>query len=204
MKSPLSHCRHALADSSPAPPPPHAGAACSGAGDDLRIDDFILPLFVSEKVSGRVPVASMPGVFQLSESELVTEAAAAHAAGMPAVLLFGIPAVKDEHASQAYADRWRGAARGAGAQAGSVPGCIVITDVCLCEFMSHGHCGIARFQRRARARRKRRQRGVARPHRRLARRRRRRHRRPQRHDGRPRRRDPRRARCRGLRAKRSS
>ena len=69
----------------------------------LQADDFILPLFVSEKVTGKTPVASMPGVFQLSEKELITEAAAAHGKGVSSVLLFGIPAHKDEQASQAYA-----------------------------------------------------------------------------------------------------
>src|SRR4051812_31574885 len=70
----------------------------------LRVDDLILPLFVSEKVSGRVPVASMPGVFQLSEKELVAEALAAHDEGISAVLLFGIPEHKDDRATQAYAE----------------------------------------------------------------------------------------------------
>src|SRR6478735_552933 len=70
----------------------------------LQTDDFILPLFVSEKVQQRTPVASMPGVFQLTEADLIEEARAAHAKGVSSVLLFGIPAHKDEHASQAYAD----------------------------------------------------------------------------------------------------
>ena len=72
---------------------------------ELRIDDFILPLFVSEKIEARAPVASMPGVFQLSVKELVAEARAAHDAGVTSVLLFGIPQVKDERASQAYAEK---------------------------------------------------------------------------------------------------
>jgi porphobilinogen synthase len=111
----------------------------------LHPEDFILPLFVSEKVSGRAPVASMPGVFQLSLEELVAEAARAHEAGLGAVLLFGIPAVKDEVASQAYAEEGI-VQRAVRALKRELPELIVITDVCLCEFMSHGHCGITHFE----------------------------------------------------------
>jgi porphobilinogen synthase len=111
----------------------------------LRIDDLILPLFVSEKVSARVPVASMPGVFQLSEEELVIEAAAAHADGISAVLLFGIPSEKDEAASEAYAENGV-VQRAVRALKAACPELLVITDVCLCEFMSHGHCGITHFR----------------------------------------------------------
>ena len=110
----------------------------------LTADDFILPLFVSEKITGRVAVASMPGVFQLDEKELIVEARAAHAAGVRAVLIFGIPAHKDEHATQAYADEGitQRAVRRLKAE---IPTLIVMTDVCLCEYMSHGHCGITEF-----------------------------------------------------------
>jgi len=110
----------------------------------LHASDFILPLFVSEKISARVPVPSMPGVFQLTEQELVAEATDAHRAGVHAVLLFGIPSEKDERASQAYADSGV-VQRAVRALKKSVPGLIVVTDVCLCEFMSHGHCGVAHF-----------------------------------------------------------
>jgi porphobilinogen synthase len=110
----------------------------------LQRDDLILPLFVSEKIEKRVPVASMPGVFQLPEKELVAEAKAAHDAGVASVILFGIPQVKDERASQAYAEDGV-VQRAVRALKRAVPGLIVITDVCLCEFMSHGHCGIAHF-----------------------------------------------------------
>jgi porphobilinogen synthase len=110
----------------------------------LQIDDFILPLFVSEKVSGRVPVASMPGVFQLSEKEIIAEAKAAHQAGVASVILFGIPAEKDEQATQAYAEDGI-VQRAVRALKREVPGLLVITDVCLCEFMNHGHCGITEF-----------------------------------------------------------
>ena len=111
----------------------------------LQADDFILPLFVSEKITSRVAVASMPGVFQLSLDELVADAKEAHAAGVASVLLFGIPAVKDEAASQAYADEGI-VQRAVRALKREVPGLIVMTDVCLCEFMSHGHCGVAHFE----------------------------------------------------------
>jgi porphobilinogen synthase len=110
----------------------------------LQFDDFILPLFVSEKIARRTAVASMPGVFQLTEKELVAEAHAAHAAGVSTVLLFGIPREKDERASQAYAEDGV-VQRAVRALKHTVPGLLVITDVCLCEFMSHGHCGIAHF-----------------------------------------------------------
>ena len=105
---------------------------------------FILPLFVSEKVESRLPVASMPGVFQLSETELVSEALAAHQEGVRAVLLFGIPSQKDDRASGAYHPEGI-VQRALRALKKAAPQLIVITDVCLCEFMSHGHCGITHF-----------------------------------------------------------
>jgi porphobilinogen synthase len=110
----------------------------------LRREDFILPLFVSEKVDERLPVASMPGVFQLSESALVSEARAAHAAGVASVILFGIPRDKDDRATQAYAENGV-VQRTVRALKKAAPSLVVITDVCLCEYMSHGHCGIAHF-----------------------------------------------------------
>ena len=111
----------------------------------LLPSDFILPLFVSEKLSTPAPVASMPGVSQLTQAALIEEAGAAHAEGVPAVLLFGIPNTKDTEASQAYAEDGvvQNAVR---ALKAAVPGLLVITDVCLCEFMSHGHCGVTRFE----------------------------------------------------------
>jgi porphobilinogen synthase len=107
--------------------------------------DLILPLFVSEKIAARVAVASMPGVYQWSEADIVSEAISAHALGIPAVLLFGIPKEKDERASQAYADDGV-VQRTVRALKSACPGLLVITDVCLCEFMSHGHCGITHFE----------------------------------------------------------
>ena len=110
----------------------------------LRADDLILPLFVSEKVLFRAPVASMPGVSQLSVTELVTEAKAAYEDGVLAVLLFGIPDKKDERASQAYAEDGI-VQRAVRELKKACPKLLVVTDVCLCEFMSHGHCGITHF-----------------------------------------------------------
>ncbi len=106
--------------------------------------DLILPLFVSEKIEAPVAVASMPGVHQWSERDVVSEAAGARAAGIPAVLLFGIPKVKDERASQAYAEDGV-VQRTVRALKKACPDLLVITDVCLCEFMSHGHCGVTQF-----------------------------------------------------------
>jgi porphobilinogen synthase len=112
---------------------------------NLHPGDFILPLFVSEKATAPVPVASMPGVAQLPLDALVAEAEAASRDGVPAVLLFGIPAHKDELASEAYSDNGI-IQRAVRALKTAVPSLLVITDVCLCEFMSHGHCGITRFE----------------------------------------------------------
>ena len=110
----------------------------------VTADDFILPLFVSEKITGRVPVASMPGVFQLDLDQLLLEARAAHTAGVRAVLIFGIPAHKDEHATQAYAEDGI-TQRAIRLLKKELPSLVVMTDVCLCEYMSHGHCGITEF-----------------------------------------------------------
>jgi porphobilinogen synthase len=106
--------------------------------------DFILPLFVSEKLKQKQPIASMPGVFQFAPEEIADEAARAHELGLQAVLLFGIPAVKDEKASSAYAQEGivQEAVRAIKAKC---PEIVVITDVCLCEYMSHGHCGVTRI-----------------------------------------------------------
>ncbi len=105
--------------------------------------DFILPLFVSEKITSRRAIASMPGVDQLAPDEVAAEAAGAAELGLQAVLLFGIPNEKDERASGAFAENGvvQQAIRAIKAQ---TPDLLVITDVCLCEYMSHGHCGVVR------------------------------------------------------------
>lgn len=107
----------------------------------LRASDLVLPLFVSAKISSRQPVVSMPGVFQLTVADAVADALAARDAGVRTVLLFGIPAHKDESGSGAYADDGvvQQAAR---ALKVADPDLLIIADVCLCEYTSHGHCGI--------------------------------------------------------------
>jgi len=105
--------------------------------------DFVLPLFISEKLERRQPIASMPGVFQLPLKGIVDDAQRAQDVGLQAVLLFGIPERKDEQASGAYAEN--GVVQKAlQAIKAKCPGLVVITDVCLCEYMSHGHCGVTR------------------------------------------------------------
>lgn len=110
----------------------------------LSVHDFILPLFVSEKLDRRRPITSMPGVFQLSVKEIADEARAAQDLGLQAVLLFGIPEQKDEQATGAYAENGviQKALR---AIKSKCPELVAITDVCLCEYMSHGHCGVTRI-----------------------------------------------------------
>jgi porphobilinogen synthase len=106
--------------------------------------DFVLPLFVSEKIDKRRPIASMPGVFQLSMQEIVDEAQRARDVGLQAILLFGIPEKKDEQASGAYAEN--GVVQKAlRTIKRKCPEIVVISDVCLCEYMSHGHCGVTRI-----------------------------------------------------------
>jgi porphobilinogen synthase len=107
----------------------------------LNVEQLVLPLFVRSGRKLRQPVNSMPGVFQLSPDELVREAARAHALGVPAVLLFGIPDKKDAKASGAYAQNGivQQAVRLLRKELSSL---LVITDVCLCEYMEHGHCGV--------------------------------------------------------------
>ncbi len=107
----------------------------------LSVDALIWPLFVTHGRQMRRPVPSMPGVFQLSIDELVKDARAASKLGILAVLLFGIPKKKDARASEAYAKSGivQQAVR---ALKNALPDLVVITDVCLCEYMSHGHCGV--------------------------------------------------------------
>jgi porphobilinogen synthase len=107
----------------------------------LDVDKLIYPIFVSEKVSGRCDISSMPGVAQLSVSALEAEVRSIAELGINAVLLFGIPKEKDEHASQAYAQNGI-VQRAIQVIKQAAPDLIVITDVCLCEYMSHGHCGV--------------------------------------------------------------
>jgi len=110
----------------------------------LSVHDFVLPLFVSEKVQQRRPIGSMPGVFQLSVKEVADETRAAQDLGLQAVLLFGIPEQKDEQASGAYAEDGI-VQKALEAIRSKCPDLVTITDVCLCEYTSHGHCGVTRI-----------------------------------------------------------
>jgi porphobilinogen synthase len=107
----------------------------------LSVSQLIWPLFVRSGRGVRRPVAAMPGVFQLSPDELVREAAQASDLGVLAVLLFGIPDKKDDRASGAYA-RDGIVQQAVRLLKKELPQLLVITDVCLCEYMEHGHCGI--------------------------------------------------------------
>ncbi len=112
----------------------------------VSVAHLVLPLFARSGRRVRRPIAAMPGVFQLSPDELLREAREAYELGVPAVLLFGIPDRKDKKASGAYA------ANGIVQQAvhllkRELPQLLVVTDVCLCEYMEHGHCGVVEHGR---------------------------------------------------------
>jgi porphobilinogen synthase len=107
----------------------------------LAPDMFIYPLFVCPGEGQRREVGSMPGVYQLSVDEVVREAAAAKSEGIPGVLLFGLPEEKDAVGSGAY-DPEAPVQSAVRALKREVPDLLVVTDVCLCEYTSHGHCGI--------------------------------------------------------------
>jgi len=107
----------------------------------LSPEMFIEPLFVRSGEGWRTEIGSMPGVYQLSVDEAVKDAQAIKAAGIPGVLLFGLPDEKDAVGSAAY-DAEAPVQAAVRAIKREVPGLLVITDVCLCEYTSHGHCGI--------------------------------------------------------------
>lgn len=109
----------------------------------LTVHDLIYPMFVVPGEKQRQEVASMPGVFRVSVDELVRDAEEVAELGIPAVLLFGIPERKDEWGSEAY-DENGIIQRAVRALKRAVPDLVVITDVCLCEYTSHGHCGVVR------------------------------------------------------------
>ncbi len=110
---------------------------------ELTPRDFIYPLFVVPGTKVRKEVSSMPGVFQMSIDETVKECVEVRSLGIPAIILFGIPEHKDEVGSEAY-DPDGIVQRAIRAIKKDVPDLAVITDVCLCEYTSHGHCGIVR------------------------------------------------------------
>jgi porphobilinogen synthase len=122
-----------------------ATAPLRGLVRETRLDpaDFVYPLFVTHEAAARIPIEAMPGVYQLSIEHVVAEAGEAAALGIPAVLLFGIPAHKDEEGSGAWDDEGvvQLATR---AIKEAHPDVLVIADLCLCEYTSHGHCGLLR------------------------------------------------------------
>ena len=103
--------------------------------------DFVYPLFVTQGRDVRLPIDPMPGQFQFSVDQLLIEVAEAQSLGVPAVLLFGVPSSKDGLGTEAYDDDGiiQQATR---AIKQAMPGMVVITDVCLCEYTDHGHCGV--------------------------------------------------------------
>jgi porphobilinogen synthase len=109
----------------------------------VKVSNLILPLFVAPGQGVRKAITSMPGVAQTSVDELVRDAREAAELGIPGVLLFGIPESKDERGSSGYADDGI-VQQGVRAIKQAVPDLLVITDVCLCEYTSHGHCGVIR------------------------------------------------------------
>ena len=123
--------------------PLRATRALRGLVRETRLDagDLIYPMFVAHGLDRRTPIATMPGVDQLSIAHAVQEAGEAHGLGIPAVLLFGLPATKDEHGSGAWDEEGiiQLATR---AIKDAHPELLVITDLCLCEYTSHGHCGV--------------------------------------------------------------
>jgi len=107
----------------------------------LSVDDLVYPLFATFGKNVKKPINSMPGHFQMSVDNIVREAEKAQDLGIPALLLFGIPDKKDESASGAFIKE--GVIQQAVKKVKSrIPGIMVITDVCLCEYTSHGHCGM--------------------------------------------------------------
>ena len=107
----------------------------------LRIDDLIYPMFVQPGKGIKEPISSMPDNYRFSIDELVKEVKDIYKLGIPAIILFGIPEKKDEVGSEAYAKDGI-IQRAIKAIKDAVPEIIVITDVCLCEYTSHGHCGV--------------------------------------------------------------
>jgi len=112
----------------------------------LTADDLILPLFAIGGKNVRNPIASMPGHFQLSVDQLVTTAREANQLGVPAVILFGVPDRKDALGTAAYADGGI-VQRAVRALKDALPDLAVITDVCLCQYTDHGHCGCVENER---------------------------------------------------------
>ena len=109
----------------------------------LSVDDLIYPLFVRPGNGIKEPIGTMPGQYQFSIDRLIEEVASARDLGIPAVILFGIPETKDKVGSSGY-DEDGIVQRAVAEIKEKVEGLVVITDVCLCEYTSHGHCGVIR------------------------------------------------------------
>ena len=107
----------------------------------LNPSDFVYPMFVTGGSGVKLPIGPMPGCYQQSVDEAVKAAATAHSLGIPAVLLFGLPSKKDEIGSSAW-DPDEPVQRAVAEIRSALPELAVITDVCLCEYTSHGHCGV--------------------------------------------------------------
>jgi porphobilinogen synthase len=122
-----------------------SGRALRGLVRETRLAsaDLVYPMFVAHGIDRREPIKEMPGIDHLSIANAVVEAGEAHALGIPAVLLFGLPAVKDDEGSGAWDDE--GVIQLATTAIKEAhPDLLVITDLCLCEYTSHGHCGVLR------------------------------------------------------------
>ena len=119
--------------------------ALRGLVRETRLDpaDFVYPMFVAHGLDRREPIAAMPGIDRLSIAHAVSEAGEAAALGIGAVLLFGLPAAKDEEGSGAW-DEEGIVQLATRAIKRAHPELLVITDLCLCEYTSHGHCGVLR------------------------------------------------------------
>lgn len=108
---------------------------------DLLPRDFVYPLFATNGVNVKIPIGSMPGVYQMSVDNILREGEECLKLGIPAVILFGIPAYKDEKGSSAF-DPDEAVQKATMALKQEYPELLVMTDVCLCEYTSHGHCGL--------------------------------------------------------------
>ena len=109
----------------------------------LSVKDFIYPLFVKQGTGVKDPIPSMPGQYQFSQDTLVKETQAIWDLGIPSVILFGLPDIKDAEGSRSWADDGIVQVSVAAIKE-SLPDMVVITDVCLCEYTDHGHCGVIR------------------------------------------------------------
>ena len=107
----------------------------------LEASDFVYPMFVMGGSGVKQAIGPMPGCYQLSVDEAVKSAASAHSLGIPAVLLFGLPSQKDRVGASAW-DPDEPVQRAVAEISSALPDLVVITDVCLCEYTSHGHCGV--------------------------------------------------------------